>query len=69
MPGLVISYGKYTCCLTCRHRRRWSTGKTCGAYCLRHSRGGGPRITRGVLGWRCDMREPARDAAGKETSP
>lgn len=50
----IISFGDFAICLTCKYRRRWSTGKTRGAYCTVKPR---PKITAGLLGWQCSAWE------------
>ncbi len=56
---IAFTYGQFTCCLTCEHRRRWSTGKTHSAYCRLKSQGKTPRMRNGLLGWACDRKESA----------
>jgi hypothetical protein len=38
---ITFNWGEYTICQTCVNRRRWSTDKTHGVYCLSHKQGKG----------------------------
>ncbi len=55
---IVISYGEFSCCLNCKHRRRWSTGKSHGAYCRMKTTGRRPELTQSMIGLVCTLAEP-----------